>query len=121
MTEYVGIEKPQRYSRPRHVYSDRVGPKKMYRHRWRVCRRWQGRGLRAVPQISRVSSADLDRDTQMMISLALSRSERTKSRWSACPVEYLVRHVPHVPLSHELGSLCVSRRGVPTAVGTLSC
>ena len=38
----------------------------------------------------------------MMLS-ACSASDSTRSRWSATPSEKAVRHVPHVPLSQELG------------------
>ncbi len=44
------------------------------------------------------------RDTQIMIWLPRSASVSTRSRWSASPAISLVRQVPQVPLSHELGT-----------------
>jgi hypothetical protein len=59
------------------------------------------RGLRHASSTSRGVCA---RDTQTMIVSPRSASDNTRSRWSAIPSMSRVRHVPHVPLSHELGT-----------------
>src|SRR5438552_14073404 len=50
---------------------------------------------------SSTSSADLARETQIMIRVPISSGISTMSRWSASPEIKPVRQVPQVPLSHE--------------------